>query len=102
MAILTILDIWYILWTFGPNDLVIKRQIWYISPRFGILCHDKSGNPDRVVAAVRRLGKNSENLFCAISFRTLLQVVAIVAASPTEVSRGLLFYRQSATKAISE
>jgi hypothetical protein len=33
--------IWYILWQFG-NVVVI----WYIFPRFGILCHEKSGNPD--------------------------------------------------------
>jgi hypothetical protein len=32
--------IWYILWLFG-NVVVI----WYIFPRFGILCQEKSGNP---------------------------------------------------------
>jgi hypothetical protein len=32
----------YILWSFG-NVVVI----WYILPRFGKLCHEKSGNPDR-------------------------------------------------------
>jgi hypothetical protein len=32
--------IWYILWPFG--NLV---AIWYNFPRFGILCHVKSGNP---------------------------------------------------------
>jgi hypothetical protein len=32
--------IWYILWPFG-NVVVI----WYIFPRFGILCQEKSGNP---------------------------------------------------------
>jgi hypothetical protein len=32
--------IWYILWPFG--DAVV---IWYIPPRFGILCLEKSGNP---------------------------------------------------------
>jgi hypothetical protein len=32
--------IWYMLWPFGK--LVI---IWYISPRFGILYQEKSGNP---------------------------------------------------------
>jgi hypothetical protein len=32
--------IWYILWPFG--NLVV---IWYISPRFGTLCQQKSGNP---------------------------------------------------------
>jgi hypothetical protein len=31
--------IWYILWPFG--NVVI---IWYIFPRFGILCQEKSGN----------------------------------------------------------
>jgi hypothetical protein len=35
-----ITGIWYILWPFG--NLV---AIWYILPRFGILCHEKSGNP---------------------------------------------------------
>jgi hypothetical protein len=33
--------IWYILWPFG-NVAVI----WYIFLRFGILCQEKSGNPD--------------------------------------------------------
>jgi hypothetical protein len=33
--------IWYILWPFG-NVVVI----WYIFPRFGLLCQEKSGNPD--------------------------------------------------------
>jgi hypothetical protein len=32
--------IWYILWPFG-NFVVIL----YISPRFGILCQEKSSNP---------------------------------------------------------
>jgi hypothetical protein len=31
--------IWYILWPVG-NAVVI----WYIFPRFGILCREKSGN----------------------------------------------------------
>jgi hypothetical protein len=34
--------IWYILLSFG--NLVI---IWYIFHRFGVLCQEKSGNPDR-------------------------------------------------------
>jgi hypothetical protein len=34
--------IWYILWAFG--NIVV---IWYIFPRFGILCQEKSGNPAR-------------------------------------------------------
>jgi hypothetical protein len=33
--------IWYILWPFG--SVVV---IWYISPRLGKLCQEKSGNPD--------------------------------------------------------
>jgi hypothetical protein len=33
-------DIWYILWPFGDLE-----AIWYIFPRFGILCPEKSGNP---------------------------------------------------------
>jgi hypothetical protein len=33
--------IWYILWPFGN-----LAAIWYIFPRFGILCQEKSGNPD--------------------------------------------------------
>jgi hypothetical protein len=32
--------IWYILWPFG-NVVVV----WYLSPRFGKLCQEKSGNP---------------------------------------------------------
>jgi hypothetical protein len=32
--------IWYILWPFGN-----VAEIWYIFPRFGILCQEKSGNP---------------------------------------------------------
>jgi hypothetical protein len=35
-------DIWYILWLFG--DFV---AILYIFPCLGILCQEKSGNPDR-------------------------------------------------------
>jgi hypothetical protein len=45
--------IWYILWPFGifNGDLVHIWLlgkfvvIWYISPRFGILHQEKSGNP---------------------------------------------------------
>jgi hypothetical protein len=33
--------IWYILWQFG--NVV---EIWNNFPRFGILCQEKSGNPD--------------------------------------------------------
>jgi hypothetical protein len=33
--------IWYILWPFG-NVVVI----WYIFPLLGILCQEKSGNPE--------------------------------------------------------
>jgi hypothetical protein len=32
--------IWYILWPLGNSV-----AIWFISPRFGILCQEKSGNP---------------------------------------------------------
>jgi hypothetical protein len=32
--------IWLILWTFG--NVVVN---WYIFPRFGVLCEEKSGNP---------------------------------------------------------
>jgi hypothetical protein len=35
--------VWYILWPFG-NVVVI----WYIFPRLGILCQEKSGNPGRM------------------------------------------------------
>jgi hypothetical protein len=31
----------YILWSFGNFEV-----IWYMSPRFGILCQEKSGNPE--------------------------------------------------------
>jgi hypothetical protein len=31
---------WYMLWPLG-NVVVI----WYIFPRFGLLCQEKSGNP---------------------------------------------------------
>jgi hypothetical protein len=31
---------WYILWPFGN-----LAAIWYIFPRFGILCQEKSGDP---------------------------------------------------------
>jgi hypothetical protein len=34
--------IWYILWPFCNVVL-----IWYIFPRFGLLCQEKSGNPVR-------------------------------------------------------
>jgi hypothetical protein len=33
--------IWYIFWPFGNVVL-----IWFIFTRFGILCEEKSGNPD--------------------------------------------------------
>jgi hypothetical protein len=32
----------YILWPFG--DL---KAVWHISPLFGILCYEKSGNPEQ-------------------------------------------------------
>jgi hypothetical protein len=35
-----IASIWYVLWPFG-NFVTI----WYILPRLGILCQEKSGNP---------------------------------------------------------
>jgi hypothetical protein len=35
-----VMAIWYMLWPFG--NLVV---LWYIFPRFGILCLEKSGNP---------------------------------------------------------
>jgi hypothetical protein len=40
---------WYILWPFGLffGHLVYFVVIWYISPRFGMLYHEKSGNPAR-------------------------------------------------------
>jgi hypothetical protein len=37
--------IWYILWQFG-----YVVAIWYIFPHFGILCQEKSGNPERNTA----------------------------------------------------
>jgi hypothetical protein len=30
----------YVLWPFGN-----LAAIWYVFPRFGTLCHEKSGNP---------------------------------------------------------
>jgi hypothetical protein len=38
---------WYIVCPFGIfyGDLVLFVEIWYISPRFGILCQEKYGNP---------------------------------------------------------
>jgi hypothetical protein len=35
------------IWTFGTfyGHLVILVLIWFIFPRFGILCKEKSGNP---------------------------------------------------------
>jgi hypothetical protein len=44
--------IWYILWPFG-NVVVI----WYIFPRLGILCQEKSGNP--ALGALYVLASNS-------------------------------------------
>jgi hypothetical protein len=43
-----IMAIWNILWAFGMYikwTLVNSRQFWYISPHFGKLCQEKSGNP---------------------------------------------------------
>jgi hypothetical protein len=42
--------IWYILWPFGYFVV-----IWYIFPRFGILCQEKSGNPEGCQANFSRL-----------------------------------------------
>jgi hypothetical protein len=44
--------IYYILWPFG--NLV---AVWYILPRFGILCKDNSGNPDVNFEARPRNGR---------------------------------------------
>jgi hypothetical protein len=41
--------VWYILWPFG--DVVV---IWYIFPRFCIVCQEKSGNPGFHFIAIRR------------------------------------------------
>jgi hypothetical protein len=59
---------WIILWTFGiffghwvylhivfPFGNVVV--VWYIFPRFGILCQEKSGNP------VLEIGKVENNYF---------------------------------------
>jgi hypothetical protein len=48
--------IWYILWSFGK--LVV---IWFIFPRFGTLCHEKSGNP--VLCTVGSSAHDGENSF---------------------------------------
>jgi hypothetical protein len=45
--------IWYILWPF--SNVVV---IWYIFPRFGILCEEKSGNPaynDKIFSTCQKL-----------------------------------------------
>jgi hypothetical protein len=50
MAIWNILrSFWYILWPFG-NVVVI----WYVFPRFGNLCQEKSGNPACAVVRKQR------------------------------------------------
>jgi hypothetical protein len=41
--------IWYTLWPFG-NVVVI----WYIFPRLGMLCQEKSGNPGRATPCDQR------------------------------------------------
>jgi hypothetical protein len=62
--------IWYILWPFGIfyGHLLYFMAIWYIlwpfgifcdrlihSPRFGMLYHEKSGNPDRKTVEILHL-----------------------------------------------
>jgi hypothetical protein len=46
--------IWYSLWPFG-NVVVI----WYIFPCFGILCQEKSGNPDTEYLCQKRTETSS-------------------------------------------
>jgi hypothetical protein len=45
--------LWYILWPFGTfyGHLVILWQLGIFFPRFGLLCQEKSGNPDQRVCA---------------------------------------------------
>jgi hypothetical protein len=41
----------YILWTFGVYMLCTFCNLvafWYIFPHFGLLCEEKSGNPDAI------------------------------------------------------
>jgi hypothetical protein len=49
--------IWYTLWPFGKVG-----AIWYIFPPFGILCQEKSGNPE---AHARPRGRGQKNLLIA-------------------------------------
>jgi hypothetical protein len=55
--------IWFISWPFG-NVVVI----WYISPHFGTLCQEKSGNPavrvDRGVGGVTQSFKVTKSICC--------------------------------------
>jgi hypothetical protein len=56
----SITAIWYILWSFG--NLV---PLWYIFPRFGKVCQEKSGNP--AFTALPNVGR-SLFIFAAIVF----------------------------------
>jgi hypothetical protein len=65
--------IWYILWPFG--NLV---AIWYISPRFGILCQDKSGNPGSSLAQTPNAKKNFDPQFPSISIFSSVSLILCV------------------------
>jgi hypothetical protein len=57
--------IWYILWPFG--NVMVN---WYIFPRFGKLCQEKSGNPVRNVKNCFKPGgcENIANSFLSPHF----------------------------------
>jgi hypothetical protein len=65
---------WYILWTFGlciiqpfaifHGHLVYLAVIWLIFPRFGMLCKEKSGNPDVHVSTIHLFYELSPEKSC--------------------------------------
>jgi hypothetical protein len=71
----------FILWPFGN-----VAEIWYIFPRFGILCQEKSGNPDPAGAPVKILSI-SKKVFIPFEVGKLVQLHLIqFCAKDTQIT----------------
>jgi hypothetical protein len=63
----------YILWTLG--NLV---AIWYIFPRFGMLCQEKSGNPGAHFFAEKRSEPITNTRTCVVQKRSFYQPISYI------------------------
>jgi hypothetical protein len=84
--------IWYIVWPFGIfcGHSVYFMVTWYVFPRFGMLYHEKSGNPGSIVAFVSTLSIR-EDVFCV---RQLLNASLVLQSILINFGRNFLPLRR--------